>query len=144
MDREIDYKCPYCNIHVSTTWWESGLIIQLALNHNLGPSPVVQLIWSKLDTNGYINTMLNPNGLVSELLCYGFSFSSSFLLRTHYFTFYIWISCHMVAHVIHFNSSYLSSPYLGHYSTSRQFSLRAVPCVPTYPLMNALALVLLA
>ena len=29
--------------------------------------------------------------------------------------------------------------YLGHYSTSRQLSLGAVPCVPTYPFMDALA-----
>ena len=34
--------------------------------------------------------------------------------------------------------------YLGHYSTFRQFSLGAMPCVPTHPFMDALALVLLA
>ena len=33
--------------------------------------------------------------------------------------------------------------WLRHYSTSRQLSLGAVPCVPTHPFMDALALVLL-
>ena len=36
------------------------------------------------------------------------------------------------------------SSYLRHYSTSRQFSLRAVPHVSTYPFMDTSALVLLA
>ena len=31
--------------------------------------------------------------------------------------------------------------HLGYYSTSRQLSLGAVPCIPTYPFMDALALV---
>ena len=45
----------------------------------------------------------------------------------------------MVTHVTHCDLSYLR-----HYSTSRQLSLGAVPCIPTHPFMDTLALVLFA
>ena len=79
----------------------------------------LQLAASSWGLAGYLNrSKVKPMDLAARKpdgwtvtttteVCYGFSFSSSFPLWIYYFTIYIWVSCHMVAHVTHFNSSYL-------------------------------------
>ena len=62
--------------------------------------------WTQ-DMDGILSKVDRPLDETLESGCYSFSFFPFFLLWTYHFSFYIWIQCHMVTYVTHFNSSYL-------------------------------------